>query len=458
MTSTNWDGRGEELAERLLTIFGEDGPGGIAIAADSLAVADIADALEHLDPAPRERLFLAFPPMVAAEVLEEVEAEERDELLEAASDERLLQILGEAEADDAVYFLEQLEEGRATTLLTNLESTLRDQLSEQLELPEDSAGRLMTRDVLTLRSFTTASDALNLVRARSKPFEGVLCVIDAQSRLVGVLGLRDLVVAEGRTPVGQIMDGDPIQVTLESDAEDAAELMQRYHIRGLPVLDSDGRLRGQITWDDAMDVLEAEAEEDMLAIAGTSEDLADNDGVLQRAGQRLPYLLVTVVGGFVMAGVIDRFSDQVLSSHPILMAFLPLVPALGGNIGIQSATVTVRSIATGELTTEKLLGRVLREIGTGSLLACLLSVVCGIGALGMILMQDSDAILALVIAFSLLVAVLIAATFGVFIPLACNRMNIDPAIAAGPFITMLNDITGVSIYLLMSVVLLQAIA
>jgi magnesium transporter len=449
------DQRAHSVAQRLWTLLQEDGPGAVAIAASSIHMADLADALERSDPERRQRLFLALSPRYAAETLEELQPELRDKLLEQTSDDRLVAILNEANADDAVYFLDHLDEERGDALLKRIDERLGAQLSEQRELPEDSAGHIMTRDVVTLRRFMTAGQAVEAIRRRAHPYEGALYVTDADAHLVGVIPLRSLVIADQRRAVAQLMERDPIQVGLGTDRSEVVALMQRYHLRAIPVIDDDQRLCGQITWDDAVDALEAEVEEDILALAGTSEDLEKNASVWRRAWQRMPYLLVTTAGGFVMANIIERYTDS-LGAFPILVGFLPLVPALGGNIGIQSATVTLRSIATGELTAATVVSRTLREIGTGLILAVVLSVISGLGAATMIGLGGSDPSLAAIITLAMLLAITVAASFGVAIPLLCNRVGIDPAIAAGPFITMLNDVTGVGIYLMTATVLLAA--
>lgn len=445
------------IARRLWVTFQEDGPGGLSIAASSLRPADVASALAQLDPEQRAKVFLALPAELAGQVLEAEDPELRDELLAAADDRRLLEILGSVDADDAVYFLDHLDESRAVALLTRMDERLRQQLAEQYELPEDSAGRLMTRDVAILRSFMTAGQALDLLRSRDRPHEGYLYVVDARSRLAGVLGLRTLVRADPRTVVGQLMDREPMTVGLDTDQEEVVELMQRYHLRAVPVVDAEGHLCGQVTWDDAIDAMEAEANEDILALAGTGEDLEENAGVVERARKRLPYLLVTAIGGFVMANLIEGEVDR-LSALPLLIGFLPLVPALGGNIGIQCSTVTLRSIATGELTPRRVMSRTMRELATGLTLAVLLSVICGLGAMAIVLITGQDVVVGAIIGVAMLLAIVVAAAIGVFVPLACMRMGIDPAIAAGPFITMLNDVSGVGIYLATATLMLGALA
>jgi magnesium transporter len=445
--------RAAAVASRLLTLLDEDGPGAVAIAASSIHMADLGGALTSLEPEARSHLFLALTAHIAGEVLEEMPPELRDELLADTSDERVVAILNEANADDAVYFLDHLDQERAEGLLRRLDQRLRSQLEEQFELPDDTAGHMMTRDVVILRPFMTAGQAVEAIRNRDRPYEGALFVVNADASLVGVIPLRKLVIAESRKPVGEVMDPDPISAKLDTDRTEVVDLMQRYHMRALPVVDGKGHLCGQITWDDALDAMEAEAEEDLLALAGTSEDPEDNPSIWRRASQRMPYLLVTTIGGFVMANIIERYTHS-LAAFPILVGFLPLVPALGGNIGIQSATVTLRSIATGEFQKGSVVARTLREIGTGVVLAVCLSFISGIGAAVMIAVGGGQAALSIIITVSMLLAIVVAAGFGVFIPMMCNRIGIDPAIAAGPFITMLNDVTGVGIYLTTATILL----
>lgn len=445
----------EELALRLTTILKQDGPGAFSIAASSLRIADLALALQHVPESDQVQLFLALPAALAGEVLEELEPETRDLLLAEASDDHLSVVLSEADADDAVYFLDHLDDERAASLLANIDSQLRTQLEEQWDLPEDCAGRLMQRDIATLRPFNTTAQAIARLRQQKRLPEGPIYIVDAQSRLTGMIRYRELLLAEPDTRISSLMEHNPIRVELTTDQEDMASLLQRYHLGAVPVVDDTNRIRGMVTWDDAVDVIEAEADEDILALAGTNEDLEDNDGIFKRALYRLPYLIITVAGGFIVAKLIDGQSTGLLNTYPLLMAFLPLVPALGGNIGLQCATVTVRSIATTDVGSGRTLSRSMREIGTGTVLAILMSVLCGIGAIGLVLMNDQPPQLAVVIAVSLMGAILVAATLGVLIPLTCVRLHIDPAIAAGPFITMLNDVSGVTIYLLTAALLLN---
>ncbi|MFW5830042.1 MAG: magnesium transporter, partial [Planctomycetota bacterium] len=377
----------DQLALKLWRIFTEDGPGGLTIAGSSLREADVAAALEALDPEQRFKVFLALPPDMQAEVLEELEPEFRDELLESTSDERLLAILATASTDDAVYFLDHLDSERAEHLIGKLSAHLRSRLEAQWELPEGCAGRIMVRRLIQMTPFNTVQSAIDRIRTSdSKQAYGAVYVVDTDGHLVGVVSLRELVFSKPSATLASIMTTDVLSVRIQDDEEEVARLMQRYHLYAIPVVDDDNLLRGMVTWDDAADILEAEVEEDILAVAGTGEDPEDNESIFGRARHRLPYLLITTLGGFVMAGMIEQLGGD-LRKHAILIAFMPLIPALAGNVGIQCSTVTLRAIVNGELQPGTMRARAMREIATGILLAVVLSCACGLGALTMILTQ-----------------------------------------------------------------------
>ncbi|MBA2481409.1 MAG: magnesium transporter [Planctomycetes bacterium] len=451
------DDRHHAIAARLLTTLEMDGPGGLAIAASSLRPADLASVIETLEDDRKRSVFVALPADIAAEVLEQLRPELRDQVLQASDDERLLQIIRHADADDAIYFLDHLDDERAQRLLSRLDERLRDQLTEQYELPDESAGRIMSREVVTLRHFLTAAQAIAHIRAayaKEETPHGALYVVDVDGRLVGVLGFRQLVFAPPGAVVSALMDKDVQSVPLEIDRESVARVMQRYHLPAMPVVDRDHHLRGMVTWDDAVDVLEAEAEEDLLAIAGTAEDPEENQGLLKRSSLRMPWLLITAVGGFVNAWVISTHTSGVLK-QALLVGFMPLVPALGGNIGLQCSTVTVRGLATGAIGEGRRGRAIVREISTGMFLAVAMAAICGAGAAVIAVLQNESPTLGVIIAVALMLAVMLAASLGVVIPLACERLRIDPALAAGPFITMLNDVTGLLIYMATVVALLR---
>ncbi|MBA3686632.1 MAG: magnesium transporter [Planctomycetes bacterium] len=444
------DDRAQRIATRLLTLLDEDGPGALAIAASSLRAADIAAVMAVVSERQRVQVFCGLPPDLAGQVLEELRPELRDQLLESSDDQHLAKILAEADADDAIYFLDHLDDERAAKLLSQLDAKLRAQLEEQYEANEETAGRIMSREIVTLRSFLTAAQAIAHLQALRNDEAAhnfsTLYVVDAEARLVGVLPFRQLIFAPPRACLTTLMDRDIITATPDTDREKVARMMQKYHLLTVPVVDTEGRIRGIVTWDDAVDVLEAEAEEDLLAIAGTSETPEDNDSLLKRASLRMPWLLITALGGFINAKIIAGYGYG-LKEQMILIGFMPLVCAMGGNIGLQCSTVTVRNLATGAIGPGRGLASVGREVGTGFLLAVAMSIICGIGGTVVAYTSGYSPIVGAIMATSLLLVVVMASLFGVIVPLTCQRCHFDPALAAGPFITMLNDVGGNLVYI-----------
>ena len=437
--------RSRDVGERMMALLNNDGPAAMAAAALALQPADIAHALDDLESDQQLRVFLALHADHAADVLEEASPELRDTILEQASDAKLLQILRDADTDDAVYFLDHLDSDRAEHLLGQLDTELRDQLSLQFDLPEDAAGRMMTSELMALQPFMTASKAIDKIRTKPDLKVPALYVTTVSGKLVGTVSFRQLVFSPPQTTIDSLMNRDVIYTTVDQDQEDAVALMQRYELYALPVVDDNEMLRGMITLDDAFDVMEAEADEDILAVAGTSENLDDNDGVIGRAMKRFPYLLLTVIGGFFIATMIEGQSEAI-HEYTMLVAFLPLVPALAGTIGIQCSTVTLKYIIGDEATAGTVRSRIVKELLTGGFLAIVMSAVALIGALGLIFWNNDQLFLAWVISIAMLFAIIFAAINGVLIPLTCTRLKIDPAIAAGPFIVMLCDIGGIAIY------------
>ncbi len=436
-------------ARRLLTLLDEDGPGALVIAATSLKRADLSSAFDTLDDErDRQRLFCALPVDIAGEVLEEMQPATRDSVLETTDDMRLSRILAEADADDAVYFLDHLDDERAAKLLAQMDSKLRQQLEEQYELPDETAGRIMTREIITLRSFLTAAQAIAHMQGMQEERNRVtaLYVVDAEARLVGVLAFRKLVFAPARATVASLMDREVISVSLETDRENVARLMQKYHLLSIPVVDQEQRIHGAVSWDNAVEVLEAEAEEDMLAIAGTAETTEAAPSLVKRTCLRMPWLVITVIGGFINAMVIQGYGAG-LATQALLIGFMPMVGAMGGNIGLQCSTVTVRGLATGAIVPGRGPASILREISIGLMLAVSMSLLCGVGSAIFGAWQGEGAYVGAIVGISLFITVSIAAALGVLVPLTCARYRIDPAIAAGPFITMLNDTSGYVIYI-----------
>ncbi len=420
-----------------------------------LRVGDIQLGLRQLEPEQSVILFQALPIDIQSELLEDLPPELRDACLESMSDEELVKLVTEAASDEAVYYLDQLEDDRVKRIFEQLEERVKKTLHEQYHLPEDCAGRIMSDEFVAVQAYTSVEQTLRKLRSINEDkHEGALYVVDARGRLEGEVSYRSLALSEKHIKVHQIIDHSIPSVDINTDEADIPDIMVKHNMSTIPVTKGDRVLCGVINWDDAVEIMEDEVEEDMLAVAGTAENFEDNEHVLRRAGHRLPYLLITLIGGFIMASMIDTQLEHI-NDYSLLVALIPMVPALAGNIGIQCSTVTLRYIVTGNISPSRIRSRIFREVSTGLILAIVIATLTGVGVFGYIIATGGELLLGCAITLAMLIAIILAALFGTFVPIACDKMNIDPAIAAGPFITMLNDIVGVGVYLITALSFIQ---
>ncbi len=447
-------------AQRLVTILAEDGPGCLAIAASSLRPADLAAALELVEEKERMKLFIALPPDLAGEVLEEFRPELRDELLETSDDQRLLHILAEADADDAVYFLDHLDDDRAEKLLTRMDVKLRGELEEQYELPDSTVGRIMHRSLTLVRSFLTAQAAIaHLQGSTGDTTPHALYVIDAEGKLVGVLGFRELLLAPPKAVLSALMERDPVAIALEADREEAARLMQKYDLVSLPVIDKNGHIKGAVTIDDVIDVVQEEATEDMHKMGGI--EVLDAPYLLTpfmlMLRKRAGWLSVLFVGEMMTTSVMGHF-EGALAANVVLALFIPLIISSGGNSGSQATTLVIRALALREITLRDWWRVLMRELGSGLSLGLLLGFL-GFARIvfGHYFAPDSSPAfgpqflaIGLVVLSSLIGIVLWGSLCGSMLPFILRRCGLDPASASAPLVATLVDVTGLIIYFSMA--------
>ena len=425
--------RAEDLPEQMKTLLKDVHPG------------DVAETLSRFPREEQIRIFAAMPPDIAGAVLEELDEPDQFTLVTSVNEEKLADIIDEMAPDESADVLD---------LLTDEEQEDVREIKELLSYPEDSAGGIMTTKVLSVPETATVDDALREIR-NDPDVESVACVFvtDSDDMLKGVLTFRMLVTAKPGTPVRDVMDKDVISVRIDDDQEDVAGIVRKYNFVAVPVVDERHRLRGVVTVDDVLDVLEEEASEDMYKMAGTAARHPTKEGVLSRVGYRLPFLATTLLGGLVTANILLAFRHTT-QTVIILVSFIPVMAGTAGNVGVQSATIVVRGLALGEIDTSRVL-RVLRgELGVGILLGIACGAVTGLVAA----IIDANAMLGAVVTASMIAGITVAATAGTLVPLGLNKVGVDPAIAAGPFISTLNDITGLTIYLGLATMLLPFLA
>ncbi|HFQ2998736.1 TPA: magnesium transporter [Staphylococcus aureus] len=352
-------------------------------------------------------------------------------------------ILEEMSYDNAVDILNELTKPKVASLLTLMNKDDANEIKALLHYDEDTAGGIMTTEYLSLKAHTPVKEALLLVKAQAPDAETiyVIFVVDDDGKLVGVLSLRDLIVAENDAYIEDIMNERVISVNVADDQEDVAQVMRDYDFMAVPVIDYQDHLLGIITIDDILDVMDEEASEDYSRLAGVSDIDSTNDSIIKTALKRLPWLIILTFLGMITATILGRF-EKTLENVALLAAFIPIISGMSGNSGTQSLAVSVRNITTGEINEQSKFRIALREAGSG----VLSGVVCSTILFTIIVAIYHQPLLALIVAGSLTCAMTVGTFVGSMIPLLMNKLNIDPAVASGPFITTINDIISMLIY------------
>jgi len=417
--------------------------------------ADIAYLFKLLNEKSARTVFELLPDVeTAAEVISEMEPSFRSEFLEMIDVDRLVEILSAMADDDTAAIIAELPEDIREQILVRMSDEDTEEVAELLSYPEDTAGRIMTTDFLTLPETLTAGEATREVR-RAAETEMVfyLYLMDEDGHLSGVLSLRQLVTASDEMVLSDLMIRDVVKVHVTTDQEEAARLVSRYNLLAVPVVDHNEVLVGIITVDDVIDVLREEATEDILKMAGTSEEEISTFSVLRSVKVRLPWLIVTWLGGVGAMKLIGAFEGQFtghIAVFATLAAFVPIIMGMGGNIGTQSLSITVRGLATGRIDPQ-LLGRViLKEIRVGFLLG----IACGIPLMLVGWLLNSSITLGLAVGLAICCNMIVAALMGTLLPLFAVKLHIDPAVASGPFVTTCSDIIGISIFFLIASIFL----
>ena len=368
------------------------------------------------------------------------------DIVKQLSPDRLSDAIEDMPQDDAADFVGLLDDDKADALLERLPEKDREELTHLLQYDEESAGGLMTPYVVAIRKDQTVAAAIKEIQKfiKKEGFELFYSayVVDEYDHLIGTIGTTELLLAERNTLIENLMNPEVVAVDQDLDQEEVARIAKEYDLVVVPVIDKHLRLIGRVTLDDLVDVIVEEHNQDLGHIAGTGDEEVTETSVLRASGDRLPWLLVGLFGGFLTA-IVMSFYENALVSLPDVTYFIPLVAALGGSIGIQSSSIVVRGLATGAIQATDMLVRLWKELRV----AFLNGIICSFILAGMSWYLTHDYGRALTSGISLLIVVCFAATVGSTIPIILKRMNIDPALATGPFITTTSDIIGIAIYL-----------
>ena len=408
--------------------------------------ADLAQLFRHLTEAEQGMLFqLMKPSKETAEFLDELDESILIELLEGEEPGRIADIIREDSSNIQASILSVLPEDLSKAVIELLKADEQEEVEEILAYPKDSAGGLMDTEIFTLPETTLARDAIAALQDHAHAgMVFYLYVADMENRLVGVISLRDLVVTPPDTKLSEFMVKNVQAVYPETDQEEVARIVARYNYLAVPVVDLEGHLLGIVNVDEVVDVIREEATEDFLRMAGVGKD---REILLkspwENAKSRLPWLFASWLGGVAAMVIIGRF-ESLLAGVVALAAFIPVVIGMGGNIGTQSSTIIVRGIATGRVVFGNAAKILWKEVRVGLILGLVYGLALGLVA--HFSFEDSPPMLGAVVGLSVAVSMLIAATIGTFVPLFLKRLNIDPAIATGPFVTTSIDILGVLFY------------
>ena len=375
-------------------------------------------------------------------------------LLKHEDTDQIARLIQNASTNEQSYILGALENNQAQSVIDKLKIEEKEEIEEIMAYPDDSAGVIMATDVFTLHKNTTCREALKTLQDH-KDAEMVfyIYITDDDSSLVGVASLRALATTPSNTLLKDIMVKKVHKVSPETDQEEVAQLVAQYNYLAVPVVDSDNILLGIVTVDDVVDVIREEATEDFLQMAGAGKD---REILLKSSWEnariRIPWLLASWVGGIIASYVIGNF-ENMLENIIVLASFIPIIIGMGGNVGTQSSTIVVRGMATGRITIGNELTVILKELKVGLLLGVLYGLMLGIFAGFRFI--DTNPMIGAVVGLSICSSMLIATGVGTLTPLVLRKLDIDPAIATGPFVTTSIDILGVILYFLIAGLLLS---
>jgi magnesium transporter len=415
--------------------------------------ADLAVVFRFLTLREQEALFDLMETVEQKALLfSELEEELLVKLIEDMPVEKIAEILEQMPNDDVADLLGKLSDERAQALLDLMTKEESEEVEGLLRYDEKTAGGIMLPDFIALKEETTAREAIDALQKDyvdiEMPF--YLYVVDDHGRLVGVISLRQLVVVPPHTRLKAIMTTDVVSVQTNTDQEEVARIVARYNILAVPVVDESSKPVGIVTVDDVIDIIRQEATEDFLKMAGAGEDLVEAQSIFKSTRTRLPWLLASWIGGVIAFFIIGHFESS-LNKLVYLAAFIPIIMGMGGNIGTQSSTIVVRGLATGRLNLKQVWEVVFKELAIGFLLGFFYGLL-----LGFVAHFHYDLWrLGVTVGLAVISSMTIAATVGSLVPMVFARINIDPAVATGPFVTTSIDILSVFFYFQIATVLLH---
>lgn len=391
----------------------------------------------------RLQIYTYLSPEETADIMEYIELDDIKPLFTEMDPRFAAMVIAEMATDDAVDILNELEKDVVVSLLTIMDDKNADEIKELLHYEEKTAGSIMTTELVAIDESKTVKDTMQYLRAEAPEAETIyyLYVVDEDKHLVGVLSLRDLIVAESDLRIADLMNENVLAVSVAKDQEEVARKIRDYDFLALPVVDFQNHLLGIITVDDILDVMDEEANDDYSKLAGVSDVDRPKDSALISAKKRLPWLVILLFLGILTASLIGQF-ESALEQVAVLAIFIPLIGGMAGNTGTQALAVAVRGLTTGDYGKQGKIKLMARETVTG----LINGLACGILITAIVYFWQNDFFLGLLVGLSIMATLVIATLTGALVPIIMDRLNIDPAVASGPFITTINDIISILIY------------
>ncbi len=434
-----------QIIEEIQDLIEQQAYGDVKELIGPLHPADLADIIEQMDNYDeRLELFKLLDPESAGNILKEVSCSIKESISAEIDDDLLARILEKLHSDDATDLINILPRERAQKIIKMLPPEVSEELKKLIDYEKDTAGGLMALEFVSVNSGSTVGDAIEYIRKNRDEVQDLyyVWVVNNSGQLAGSVSLKDLVLEPQERYINDIMNAEITSVYVEADQEEVARIAKQYGLIHVPVINGNNRLVGRITNDDIIGVIEEENNEDISLMAGVFDQEITEGSAFKISRSRMPWLLLGLLGGLVSAVIINLFHGS-LEKIIALSFFIPVVMAMGGNTGIQAATVVTRGLATGDIRILHTGRRLLLELWV----SLINGILCGM-VLGFIVgFWLSDIWLGLGVGISLITVILFSGSFGAFIPFMLGKLDIDPALATGPFITTSNDILGLLIYL-----------
>ena len=417
--------------------------------------ADIAELFQSLSLREAEWAFnLIDDKEKKADVLMELDEEDRKKLLEGMEPEQIGHFIDLLDTDDAVDLIQELDEEEREEVIQNIEDMEQaGDIVDLLQYDEDTAGGMMGTELIKVNENLSMPECLKEMRHQAEDLDDIyyVYVVDDDDRLKGVLPLKKMITHPSVSKIKHVMEVDPVSVKADTPIEDVAIDFEKYDLVAMPVVDSIGRLVGQITVDDVMDEVREQSERDFQLASGISSDVDADDSVFAQVKSRLPWLLIGVAGGIITSLILTGFEAQ-LAALTALAFFIPLIGGTGGNVGVQASAIVVQSLANGRLDLSHFWEQIWKSIRIALLNAIVISILMFVY---IYFTEPHDYVLMFAVACALFCVVIFATIFGTLVPLTLEKLKINPATATGPFIQIMNDVIGLLIYFGMAVLMMK---